>query len=232
MASPAPSPVAEAGWKLALRGAVRLGLVCALCALALRAGWTRGAWLLGLFVATVLVNLALLAVLNPAVLRARIARARIEHAQERRFAIVSFSSMLALLAIGALDARFGWSNLGPASLRAGIALHLLGDLPLLWTMAANPWLDRTVRIQSERAQRVVRSGPYRVVRHPMYFSLLLMEAGWPLILGSLWAFVPWAVLAVALVRRVRFEEDLLRRELEGYAEYMQQTRFRIVPGVW
>jgi protein-S-isoprenylcysteine O-methyltransferase Ste14 len=157
---------------------------------------------------------------------------RIEHPEERRFVTLSYASMVSMLTIAVLDETFGWSSAGDASFRSGITLHVAGLLAVMCTLAVNPWAERSVRVQHDRAQRVVSAGPYRFLRHPMYLGVLVMEAGWPLVLGSFWAYVPWALFAWALLRRAVFEENLLRRELPGYADYMARTRYRIVPGVW
>jgi protein-S-isoprenylcysteine O-methyltransferase Ste14 len=223
---------AEPGWKLVLRVASWLATMGAFSGLAVRAGWTRAAWFSGLMFATMAVNVAVLAVVNPRVLRARAGRMRIEYREEKRFAVLAYTSMISMVLIAILDARFGWSALDHRSLWAGAALHSVALAPMLWAMAVNPWAERNVRIQRDRGQQVVRSGPYRFVRHPMYLGLLVMVAAWPLLLGSLWAYLAWGLSAAAVARRALFEDNLLRRELPGYEEYTRTTRYRIVPGVW
>jgi protein-S-isoprenylcysteine O-methyltransferase Ste14 len=209
-----------------------MAILGGLWGLAALAGFLRLAWFAALMFATILINITVLAVVNPRLLRARAGRMRIEHSEERSFLRLSCSSMVLLLVITGLDAKFGWSSLGARSLWAGTALHVIGLLPILWTLATNPWAERSVRIQRDRAQQVVTTGPYRVVRHPMYLGVLIMETGWPLILGSLWAYLAVALVALTFARRALFEENLLRHELPGYADYMQRTRYRIVPGLW
>jgi protein-S-isoprenylcysteine O-methyltransferase Ste14 len=232
MAAPEFAHSHEPGYKLILRGAAWLGILSLVFIGAWDAGWARLAWFAGLMVATVILNISVLAVVNPRGLRARAGRMRIEHPQERRFVALSYLSMLGILSIAFLDTRFGWSSPGPLSLWVGIALHAAGLGPVLWTLAVNPWAERSVRVQHDRGQQVVSTGPYRFVRHPMYFGVLLMEAGWPLILGSYWAYTSWALFAWALSARAIFEEDLLRRELDGYDAYLRRTPYRMVPGIW
>jgi protein-S-isoprenylcysteine O-methyltransferase Ste14 len=99
-------------------------------------------------------------------------------------------------------------------------------------MAANPFLESTVRIQKDRSHVVVTAGPYRIVRHPMYVGALVMFAAWPLLLGSAWSFVPLAAMVPALVVRTALEDRMLQRELAGFADYAQRTRYRLLPGVW
>lgn len=142
-------------------------------------------------------------------------------------------ALFALPVVAGLDAaRFGWSSMPFGTLYAGVALLVLGFIPIAWAMATNPNLERTVRIQEDRGHEVTTTGPYGVVRHPMYAGMLLLCAGGPLAFGSVWAFVPAGVMALALVVRTAFEDRILRSELPGYAEYAQRVRSRLLPGVW
>jgi protein-S-isoprenylcysteine O-methyltransferase Ste14 len=101
-----------------------------------------------------------------------------------------------------------------------------------WAMIVNKHAETGVRIQSERDHAVVTSGPYRLVRHPFYISLILVQLAYPLAIGSLTAFIPSLVIAVVFVWRTAREDDTLRRELAGYEEFTKQTRYRLVPGLW
>ena len=114
----------------------------------------------------------------------------------------------------------------------GSVLFLAGDVIVAWAMGENPFLERTVRIQEDRSQVVITTGPYRFMRHPMYTGMLIMTAGWPLVLGSWWTFVPVLLLDVSLIVRTHLEDRTLQDELPGYREYAQKTRYRLVPGVW
>ncbi len=141
--------------------------------------------------------------------------------------------ILVLFAVAGLDAgRFGWSVMP-------LALQLIGYIALIfamavtyWAMAVNPFLSTIVRIQDDRGHYVVTSGPYRYVRHPMYAMILLMYPGIALELGSWWALIPAAVIMIVFVIRTALEDRTLQAELPGYVEYAQQTRYRLVPGVW
>jgi len=96
----------------------------------------------------------------------------------------------------------------------------------------NPFAEPAVRIQKERQHVAIAKGPYRFVRHPMYTGLILGSASPPLILGSAWALVPAALIMVLFLVRAALEDRTLRAELQGYAEYAQKTRYRLVPGIW
>ncbi len=141
--------------------------------------------------------------------------------------------ILVLFAVAGLDAgRFGWSAMP-------LALQVIGYIALIfamavtyWAMAVNPFLSTIVRIQDDRGHYVVTSGPYRYVRHPMYAMILLMYPGIALALGSWWALIPAAVIAIVFVIRTALEDRTLQAELPGYVEFAQHTRYRLVPGVW
>lgn len=138
-----------------------------------------------------------------------------------------------MLFVGGLDAgRFGWAPLPAWTFWPGLALHLLGAVPIAAALCTNRHLETTVRIQADRAHSVVNRGPYRYVRHPMYSGLLVRLPGWVMMLGSAWAFVPLAGVVVALVIRTALEDSTLRRELDGYEAYARSTRYRLAPGLW
>jgi protein-S-isoprenylcysteine O-methyltransferase Ste14 len=108
------------------------------------------------------------------------------------------------------------------------AMFVLADR----VMHANTFLAPVVRVQEERAQHVVTGGPYAVVRHPFYSAALILFVSAPLLLGSWWGEAGAAVLTAALVLRIRIEETVLERALEGYPAYAAKVRYRLVPGLW
>lgn len=141
--------------------------------------------------------------------------------------------MVLLVIVAGLDVRLGWT--GPVSLAvhlAGVAALALGSALFSWAMVANAYFSTVVRIQAERGHAVCTSGPYRFVRHPGYVGAVLQSLAIPLLLGSLWALIPGAVAAALMVVRTTLEDRTLQAELPGYAEYAQQTRYRLLPGVW
>jgi protein-S-isoprenylcysteine O-methyltransferase Ste14 len=137
------------------------------------------------------------------------------------------------VAMAGLDAvRFGWSHMPLWTLYPGFAIFLVGIAVVTWTMALNPYAETTVRIQYDRGHTVISSGPYRIVRHPMYVGSILMYPGTALMLGSKWALLLSAMMALLLVVRTALEDETLRRELAGYEQYAVMTRYRLIPGVW
>jgi protein-S-isoprenylcysteine O-methyltransferase Ste14 len=99
-------------------------------------------------------------------------------------------------------------------------------------MMVNPYAETTVRIQIDRDQKVVTSGPYRIVRHPMYVGGILMYPGIAFILGSMWALALSASIAILMVWRTALEDRTLRGELPGYEEFAAVTRYRLIPWLW
>ncbi|MBN1641637.1 MAG: isoprenylcysteine carboxylmethyltransferase family protein [Anaerolineae bacterium] len=147
--------------------------------------------------------------------------------------IVGLYGPLATTLVAGLDRRWGWSGDLPA------IVQLLGALATaagygwaVWAMVANPYFSSVARIQADRGQRVVTTGPYRIVRHPSYAGALVAAFALPFMLGALWALIPAALLGATTVVRTALEDRMLRSELDGYARYAAQTRYRLIPGVW
>ncbi|WP_331373126.1 methyltransferase family protein [Sinorhizobium chiapasense] len=133
----------------------------------------------------------------------------------------------------ALDAvRFGWSSVPPWVQGVGAMALLLSIWFNYWTFRENSFAAPVVKIQKERAQSVVTTGPYRYVRHPLYASALIFVAGSSLLLGSWWGLGAVLVLLVLLAIRIRIEEKALRTGLAGYDAYAARVRYRLVPFVW
>jgi protein-S-isoprenylcysteine O-methyltransferase Ste14 len=142
-------------------------------------------------------------------------------------------TFLGAIVVAALDSgRHGWSVLPGWVVPVGAALLLLGIALFGWAMVVNAHFETTVRIQRDRDHRVVDRGPYAVVRHPGYAAFPFLACGTSLVLRSAWSLLPIALAIVVIVVRTALEDRLLRRELDGYAEYAGRVRFRLVPGVW
>ncbi len=141
--------------------------------------------------------------------------------------------LFVVFAVAGLDAgRFGWSVMPIAVQVIGFVGLVLAIAVTYWAMATNPFLSTIVRIQDDRGHYVVTSGPYRYVRHPMYAATLIMWPGIALALGSWWALIPAIVIDIVFVIRTVREDRTLQAELPGYVEYVQHTRYRLMPGVW
>ena len=114
----------------------------------------------------------------------------------------------------------------------GVLLVLAGFAGVMRAFRENSFAAPVVRVQAERQQRVIDTGPYAHVRHPMYAAMLLYLTGLPLLLGSWWGLAGAAVIALAMARRAVAEEGVLARELAGYADYRARVRYRLIPGIW
>jgi protein-S-isoprenylcysteine O-methyltransferase Ste14 len=152
---------------------------------------------------------------------------------DARIVVGLLVGFLVWLVVPPLGRRFGWTPHMPPWLAAGGGVLLLGSGFLFFrSFTDNTFLSPLVRIQTERAQRVVSTGVYGFVRHPMYLGASLMFAGGPLLLGSAWGLLAGVALVVLLMARIAGEERVLARDLEGYEAYRRKVRYRLVPGVW
>jgi protein-S-isoprenylcysteine O-methyltransferase Ste14 len=135
--------------------------------------------------------------------------------------------------IAALDHRYGWTAAPAVELAwAAVAVNIVGGLVSIWAMAENAYFSSIVRVQTDRNQTVCNTGPYSFVRHPGYLGALLSHLATPLMLGSVWCALPLLGFVVALWFRIANEERTLKRDLTGYAEYMQRVHHRLFPGLW
>jgi protein-S-isoprenylcysteine O-methyltransferase Ste14 len=129
-------------------------------------------------------------------------------------------------------ARWRWSNMPPEIQWAGAVLLLLTIAFMYWVMRTNSYAAPVVKIQKERGQTVISTGPYRIVRHPLYLGALFYAAATSLVLGSWWGLVTVPLLAFAFAVRIGIEEKTLREGLEGYDDYARRVRWRLIPFVW
>ena len=166
---------------------------------------------------------------DPELLERRM-RTREKEAQQSLILTLSIPVYLAAFILPGFDLRFGWSNM-PAiiSIFANI-LVFAGYMTFFFVLRENSFASRVIEV--EEKQKVISTGPYALVRHPMYSGMLIMYLFSPLALGSWWAVLPASLILVVLTARIKNEEEVLLRELPGYAEYQQKTRFRLIPWVW
>lgn len=159
-------------------------------------------------------------------------RMRMKEKETEQKKIIKSSYLFFLLAflLPGFDQRFGWSNVAPAAAIAADVLVLLSYGLFFLVLRENSYASRIIEVEAD--QKVISSGPYAVIRHPMYLGISLMFLFTPLALGSYWAMLSSVLIVPLLVARIRSEESLLQRELKGYTEYMQKTKYRLIPGVW
>jgi protein-S-isoprenylcysteine O-methyltransferase Ste14 len=198
-----------------------------------RIDWLRGWVYIAIYVTSLVVGEIVVARKNPELLRERSKRQKGTKAFDRVILPMVMVTFLVLPVVVGLDAvRFGWTHVGWWALGAGLPLYLAGQVLVTWSMAINPHLEKTVRIQADRGHQVITRGPYALVRHPMYLGVILQSFGAPLMLGSLWAYGPVTATVALFTIRTVLEDRMLRDDLPGYASFAASTRFRLVPGLW
>jgi protein-S-isoprenylcysteine O-methyltransferase Ste14 len=135
--------------------------------------------------------------------------------------------------LASLDKRFEWSTTMPDWMHwLGIVLLIIGYSVGVWAMAVNAFFSSHVRIQKDRGQTVITTGPYAFVRHPAYSTGAIAMLGIPLLLDSFYAFPPILILWIGIVVRTALEDKTLIEELPGYKEYTEKVHYRLLPGIW
>jgi len=166
---------------------------------------------------------------DPALLERRL-KAKEERARQKSITGLVSVVWLAAFLIPGLDHRYGWSTVPPFLVVLSDVLVLAGYFIFFLTLRENRFASRVIRV--EEGQTVITTGPYALVRHPMYSGVSLMLVFAPLALGSWWAMVPTLTTPVFLALRIKDEEEALLEELPGYREYTKQTVWRLIPRVW
>lgn len=172
--------------------------------------------------------------IDPALLaeRLRPVLQRDQPAADKIFMIVFVVAMLGWLVAMGLDRRHLASHMNVAWQVLGLVLFLASTLFTLWVFRENSFAAPVVKLQAERAQRVISTGPYAYVRHPMYSGMILFFASVPLILGSTWGLAIAPLFLALLAVRIRIEERTLIAGLPGYVDYAARVRYRVLPGLW
>lgn len=220
--------------KLLKAAALRIGLGIPLIALIviLPAG-TWSYWQGWMYLATIFIPmffvLAYFIVNDPELLKRRM-HMREKEAVQRKIIGLSYLYFLVAFILPGLDVRFGWSQIPPLVSILADGFVFAGYMTFVWVMKFNSYLSRVVEVDAN--QKVVSNGPYALVRHPMYFGISLMYIASPLALGSYWAIITAVFIVPLLVARIRNEEEVLLRDLPGYAEYTQKVKYRLLPGIW
>jgi len=129
-----------------------------------------------------------------------------------------------------LDKRFGWSEIPVYLVLIADLVILLGYLLIFFVFRQNSYASRVVEV--DKGQKVITTGLYNFVRHPMYLGVLAMYMPSPVALGSYWGLIPMAGIPLGIVLRILNEEKVLRRDLPGYAEYCKKTKYRLIPLIW
>jgi protein-S-isoprenylcysteine O-methyltransferase Ste14 len=169
---------------------------------------------------------------NPAALERRSRGGPTAEARPAQKAVmgIAWLSLAAMMVVSALDHRFGWSHVPTAICVVGVVLVAVGVSVMMLVVVQNRYASATIRVESD--QQLISTGLYGLVRHPMYTGNVILMVGIPLALGSYWGLVFVVTGLIVLTWRIRDEEKLLREELDGYHEYTQKVRSRLVPCMW
>ena len=189
-----------------------------------------GGWLfLGLLFVPMLIAGFVMYFKNPDFLKKRLDAKEKQKAQK---GVLAFSGLMFIAAfvVAGLDFRFGWFKLPAWVTIASSVLFLVSYGLYAEVMRENAYLSRTIKV--EAGQTVVDTGLYGIVRHPMYAVTILLFLMMPLVLGSLFALIPMAFYPVIIIVRLKDEEALLTRELNGYEDYKKKVKYRLIPFVW
>lgn len=193
--------------------------------------WQAWLYLLDFMVVSLLITIYLIKN-DPELLKRRMRGGPQAESRRSQKLIMLLTSLcfIALVVIPGLDRRFGWSSVPTAIAIIGDVLVAIGFYFIFLVYQENTYTSATIEVAAN--QEVIDSGPYSVVRHPMYASALLYLLGTPLALASYWGLIPFVVIIPLLMWRLLDEEKLLRTELAGYKQYQERTRYRLLPGIW
>ena len=189
-----------------------------------------GAWrlLMLLFIPMIIMGVALL-IWAPETLSRRL-RSKEERVKQKGVVALSGILFVASFILASLDFRFGWSEIpGWVTWTAG-SIFLLSYGTYAEVIRENEWLSRSIEVME--GQKVVSTGLYGIVRHPMYTATILMFLAMPLVMGSWWAFLVMIPYVIVIVTRIKDEEILLTKELEGYQEYKEKVRWKLITYIW
>lgn len=166
---------------------------------------------------------------DPELLERRLQYKERRHQQK---GIIAWSYPIFILSfiLPGLDKRFGWTNTPLAAIIIAQVLVLTGYLIFVWVLRENSYASRIIEVQS--GQKVIQTGPYAIVRHPMYLGVGILYILSPLALGSWLAVIPALPLIIILALRIKDEEAALASDLPGYTDYMQKVPYRLIPGIW
>ncbi len=212
----------------ALEGAMGLLIFLAAGTLAYWQGWV----FLGVFLAVTLVVSLDVYRRDPALLRRRLSGGPTAEKTPRQRLIMLLASIgyIGLLVVPGLDFRFGWSDVPTVVVALGDGLVAVGFYLVMLVYRENSFTSATIEVAE--GQKVVSTGPYALVRHPMYASSLVYLLGMPLALASYWGLLVLALMLPVLIWRLLDEERFLARHLSGYTAYQARVRYRLLPHVW
>ncbi len=181
-----------------------------------------------LFIPMFLAGLVMMAK-NPKLLESRL-DAKEKEAEQSLVVKLSGLMFLAGFIVAGLGVRFGWYTLPKSVVIASAIIFLIAYILYAEVLRENTYLSRTIEVQE--GQTVIDTGLYGVVRHPMYSVTLLLFLSMPLVLGSVYSFIIFLVYPFIIAKRIKHEEEFLEKELNGYKEYKEKVKYRLIPFIW
>jgi protein-S-isoprenylcysteine O-methyltransferase Ste14 len=173
-----------------------------------------------------------MAKINPNLLNERGKKHKNTKPFDRRVMFLFSIFFVSMPIVAGIDHRLGISNISEVTSIVGILLTIPVFSLVLWTFIVNNHFEAMVRIQEEREHQVCTDGPYKLVRHPTYLAAIVGFILMPFILGTAYALIPCLLMAIVFVVRTKLEDKTLIAELEGYKEFTQKTKYRLLPGIW
>ncbi len=189
----------------------------------------RGWLLMGILFIPMFIVGVIMMFLNPALLQSRLMA---KEKQKEQSLVVRLSGLMFVLGfvLAGLGFRFDWYSLPDTVTIIGTAIFIISYALYAEVLRENTFLSRTIKV--EENQKVIDSGLYGIVRHPMYSVTLFLFLSMPLVLGSIYSFVVFLAYPFLIARRIKGEEALLTRELDGYTEYISKVKYRLIPFIW
>jgi len=166
---------------------------------------------------------------NPTLLKSRLES---KEKQKEQSIVIKLSGLMFIVGfiVAGMDYRFNWFNLPEIVTYISIGVFLIAYLLWAEVLRENTYLSRTIKV--EKNQKVIDKGLYSLVRHPMYFATLLLFLSMPLVLGSLISFFVFLIYPILIIVRIINEEKILEKELDGYVQYKQKVKYRLIPFIW
>ena len=195
--------------------------------------WSFAYWNAWLFMGILFVPMFIAGIImlgkNPELLQKRL-DAKEKEAEQKSVVALSGLMFLAAFIVAGLDWRFGWTHMPNWLVWVATGLFLLSYLLYAEVLRENTYLSRTIEVQED--QKIIDTGLYGIVRHPMYMATLVLFLSMPLVLGSLYSFLIMLVYIPIIAKRIRNEEKVLEEGLQGYKEYKQRVKYKVIPFIW
>ncbi|NVM53293.1 MAG: isoprenylcysteine carboxylmethyltransferase family protein [Candidatus Helarchaeota archaeon] len=192
----------------------------------------RGWLTLGLYLGFAITEILIFYKWNPDLIIARMQRRIGPYKWDKVFMVLLGVFLYGMFVVYGLDIRFQWWSLNKYYIIVGLVLFLVGGILLTWSMVVNRYFENIVRIQTDRAHKVISAGPYSVIRHPGYLGAGVQMIAFPFIIGSgIGLFIVIAII-IMMVVRTSLEDKTLQNELDGYAEYAKRVKYKLIPYIW